>query len=196
MKKELKISIIIPAYNEENNIKKTLLDIVNNFKTHYSYEIVVVCDGCTDKTYEKAKIISKKYSMIQVYSYPNNKGKGYALTYGVKKSTGDIIALFDAGGDFDINHIDRFTKLLEVFDADIVIGSKRHPASQVIYPAKRKFYSRIYQFMVRLLFNLNIRDTQTGIKIFKKQALEKIIPKVVVKKYAFDLELLVIAKKY
>jgi len=191
-----KISIIVPAYNEEKNVQKTLSNIVNGFKTDYDYEVIVVCDGCTDKTSQKASALTKKYPKIKVYTYEKNRGKGYALTYGVKKSTGNIISFFDAGGDFDINHIDKFVKLMEVFDAQIVIGSKRHPASRVNYPAKRKFYSAVYQIMIRILFNLNIRDTQTGLKVFKKEVLEKILPRAVVKKYAFDLELLVIAKKF
>lgn len=193
--KNIKISIVIPAYNEEQSIKKTIRNIIEDFKTHYPYEIVVVCDGCADNTEREARKVAKKDSRIRVYAYKNNKGKGYALTYGVKKATGNIVSFFDAGGDFDVMHVDRFVKLMEVFDADIVIGSKRHPASKVNYPTVRKFYSKIYQLMIRVLFNLNIKDTQTGIKVFKKDVLEKILPRVVVKKYAFDLELLVVAKK-
>lgn len=190
------ISIIIPVYNEEKNISKTLKNIINDFKTHYNYEVIVVCDGCKDKTEKIAKEISKKNERIKVFGYEKNKGKGYALTYGVNKSLGKIISFFDAGGDFHVNHIDRFVKLMEAFDADIVIGSKRHPASKVNYPTKRRFYSIVYQAMIKILFDLNVRDTQTGIKVFKKEILEVILPRAVVKKYAFDLELLVIAKKY
>lgn len=190
-----KISIIIPAYNEEKNIKNTIKNILVGFRTHYLYEVVVVCDGCIDKTYEVAREIAKKDNRVRVYKYEKNRGKGYALTYGVKNAKGDIVSFFDAGGDFDVMHVDRFVKLLEVFDADIVIGSKRHPASKVNYPTDRKFYSKIYQLMIRVMFNLNVKDTQAGIKVFKKEVLEKILPRAVVKKYAFDLELLVIAKK-
>lgn len=190
-----KISIVIPAYNEERNIKKTIRNILVDFKTLYPFEVVIVCDGCHDKTYEKAQEVAKKDKRVNVYTYKINRGKGYALTYGVKKAKGNIVSFFDAGGDFDVMHVDRFVKLMEVFDADIVIGSKRHPASKVNYPAARRFYSKIYQLMIRVLFNLNIKDTQTGIKVFKKEVLEKILPRAVVKKYAFDLELLVIAKK-
>jgi len=191
-----KISIVIPAYNEEKNIAATLENVVKEFNTYYLYEVVVVCDGCADKTSENAKKVAQKYPQIQIYEYEENRGKGYALTYGVKKAKGEIVSFFDAGGDFDVNHIDRFVKLMEVFDAHIVIGSKRHPASKVNYPVKRKFYSRIYQLMIKILFNLNLSDTQTGIKIFKKEVLEQILPRAVVKKYAFDLELLVIANKF
>ena len=194
--KNIDISIIIPAYNEEKSIAKTLANILKEFHTNYIYEVVVVCDGCIDQTYQKARKVAQNNPQVKVFSYKKNRGKGYALTYGVQKAKGEIISFFDAGGDFDVNHVDRFVKLMEVFDADIVIGSKRHPASKVNYPAKRKIFSRIYQLMIRILFNLNISDTQTGIKIFKKEVLAQILPRAIVKKYAFDLELLVIAKKF
>lgn len=190
-----KISIIIPAYNEGYSIKKTLYAILQNFHTHYTYEIIVVCDGCVDQTEKKAKQVAKKNPQVKIYSYCKNQGKGYAITYGVYFSTGDIISFFDAGGDFEIDYIDKFVKLMEVFDADIVIGSKRHPASQVNYPITRRFYSYIYHIVVRILFNLNIKDTQTGLKVFKREVLAKIMPRALVKQYAFDLELLVIAKR-
>lgn len=188
------LSVIIPAYNEEKNIVKTVKDLINQLdKINRDYEVVVVSDGSQDKTAEKVKTINSNKVVVLEY-YPN-KGKGYALTYGVNKSHGNVVSFFDAGGDFDAEHIDKFIKLMEVFDADIVIGSKRHPASQINYPLIRRFYSRIYQLVIRLLFNLNIKDTQTGLKIFKKDVLNKVLPRALVKRYAFDLELLVIAKR-
>jgi glycosyltransferase involved in cell wall biosynthesis len=188
------LSIIIPAYNEERNIAKTLGSLLKYFKkTPYRYEVIVVSDGSTDKTASKANRFDKK--LVRVFEYKTNHGKGYALKYGVRRTRGKVVALTDAGGDFHPSHIDRFVKLMEVFDADVVIGSKRHPASVVNYPTKRRFYSRIYQLLIRLLFNLNIRDTQAGIKVFKKEVLQKILPRILVKQYAFDLELLVAAKR-
>ncbi len=188
------LSIIIPAYNEEKNIGKTLGSLLKYFKkTPYRYEVIVISDGSTDKTASKANRFDKK--LVRVFEYKTNHGKGYALKYGVRRAKGKVVALTDAGGDFHPSHIDRFVKLMEVFDADVVIGSKRHPASVVNYPTKRRFYSRIYQLLIRLLFNLNIRDTQAGIKVFKKEVLQKILPRILVKQYAFDLELLVAAKR-
>jgi hypothetical protein len=78
-------------------------------------------------------------------------------------------------------------------DSDVVIGSKRHPQSQVEYPKFRRFQSAIYQLVVRLLFNLNVRDTQTGLKLFRRQVLHEALPLLAIKKFAFDLELLVVA---
>jgi len=191
----MKLSIIIPAYNEEKNIGATLRKLLQGLdKTlTYPYEIIVISDGSTDRTAQNArKIASLK---VKVLEYSKNHGKGYALTFGVKNSKSEIVTFLDAGGDFPPDLIDKFIKLLEVFDADIVIGSKRHPASVINYPLKRRFYSRLYQLLIRLLFNLNIRDTQTGLKVFKRKVLGKILPRALVKQYAFDLELLVIARQ-
>lgn len=188
------LSIIIPAYNEEKNIRKTIVDLISQLNNiDRQYEVIVVSDGSRDKTFERVK--SLKIKNVKAFEYYPNRGKGYSLTYGVNKSRGQVVTFFDAGGDFDAQHIDKFIKLMEVFDADIVIGSKRHPASQVNYPLIRRLYSRIYQLIIRLLFNLNIRDTQTGLKVFKKEVLNKVLPRALVKRYAFDLELLVIAKR-
>ena len=113
----------------------------------------------------------------------------------MKHSKGEVITLFDAGGDFHPDHINRFIKLMQAFDADIVLGSKRHPASRVNYPWQRRLLSSVAKLAIWLLFRLNVSDTQVGLKVFKREILEKVIPRMRVKRYMFDLEMLVIAKK-
>ena len=187
------LSVIIPAYNEAHNIAKTLQDLARALEKIYrSHEVIVVSDGSTDRTVAVARRLKLKH--VRIISYPKNRGKGYALTVGTNASKGRMVTFFDAGGDFDAAQIDKFIKLMEVFDAEVVIGSKRHPASRVDYPLNRQIGSRLYQLLIRLLFNLNIRDTQTGLKLFRRDVLIKILPRALVKRYAFDLELLVIAK--
>lgn len=187
-----KLSIIIPAYNEEKNIYRTIDRIV---KTHdrlgYSFEIIVVVDGSPDRTAERAR--KHKSKSVKVFEYFPNKGKGHALKYGTVKASGEIITFTDAGGDFDPKQFDKFVKLLEIFDADFVLGSKRHPASRVNYPRKRRIYSWIYQRMIKILFGLNVTDTQAGLKFLKRQVAKDVVPRALVKQYAFDLEMLVIA---
>lgn len=196
MRKNHLISIIIPAYKEEKNIRRTLLILKKALVDFiYPVEIIVVCDGFLDRTFEIAKKLEDK-KLIHVLGYQKNHGKGYALRYGSERSTGDIIAFYDAGSDFSPDHINKFVELMDVFDAHIVIGSKRHPASQVTgFPRLRRVYSRVYQLVNRALFHLNIQDTQVGIKVFRRDVLLKIFPYVLGKKYAFDIELLVAAKK-
>lgn len=191
-KKSPKLSIVIPAYKEEKNIYRTIDTIV---KAHdclnYSYEVIVVVDGSPDKTAEKAR--EHKSKNVRVFEYHPNHGKGYALKFGTTKAIGDIITFTDAGGDFDPKQFDKFVQLMEIFDADFVLGSKRHPASRVNYPLKRRIFSKIYQMMIRILFGLNVTDTQAGLKFLKRDIAKDVMPRVLVKQYAFDLEMLVIA---
>lgn len=188
------LSVIIPAYNEEASIAKTVTDLVRGLEKHQvtPYEVLVVSDGSTDDT---ARIVRDlKLSNVRVDEYARNQGKGHALTHGVKHSKGETVTFFDAGGDFDPFHIKQFLQLMEIFDADIVIGSKRHPASVLNYPLRRQVLSNLYYYLIRILFNLNVRDTQSGLKLFRREVLEKVLPRALVKRYAIDVELLVIAK--
>lgn len=192
MEKNPKLSIIIPAYKEEKNIYRTIDEVL---KAHdildYDYEVIVVVDGSPDKTAEEARRHHSK--KVHVYEYTPNHGKGYALKFGTEKARGEIITFADAGGDFDPCQFDKCVRLMEVFDADFVIGSKRHPASKVEYPRIRRMYSWIYHKFVRVLFGLNVTDTQTGLKFLKRSVAMDVMPRVLVKQYAFDLEMLVIA---
>lgn len=188
-----KVSVIVPAYNEEKNIEKTVRDLLFSLNhLDYDYELIIVCDGCTDSTAINAR--KNKSRKLRVLTYPKNYGKGYALKYGVMQATGEVVTFIDAGGDFHPSHIRRFTKLLEAFDADIVIGSKRHPMSKINYPLIRRFNSALYHALLKLLFRLQVRDTQTGLKVAKRTVLKKVMPRMVVKQYAYDVEMLVVAK--
>lgn len=188
------LSVIIPAYNEEASIVKTITDLVRGLERYrvIPYEVVVVSDGSRDRTAEVVKGL--KLPRVRLFAYARNQGKGYALTYGVKRSRGSVVTFFDAGGDFDPLHIKQFSELMELFDADIVIGSKRHPASVLNYPLRRQILSNLYYYLIRFLFNLNVRDTQSGLKLFRRDVLAKVLPRAVVKRYAIDVELLVIAR--
>lgn len=185
-----KISVIVPVFKEPK-VGENLKTIEENLKKSFSnYEIVCVEDGTQENSPQLKRYRSKH---IKVLSYPLNVGKGFALSYGFSESTGDIVAFLD--GDLDIHpkFLRLFVDLMDVVNADIVIGSKRHPLSKVNYPPIRRLYSRAYQTLVRILFGLNVTDTQVGIKLFKKKVLQKVIPRLVVKAWAFDLEVLVVA---
>jgi glycosyltransferase involved in cell wall biosynthesis len=189
-----KLSIIIPAYNEEKNIYRTIDNIVCcHDELEYDYEVIVIVDGATDKTEEEAKRHHSK--KIKVFAYSKNHGKGYAIKLGTTKALGEIVTFTDAGGDFHPKQFDKFIKVMEAFDADLVIGSKRHPASRVNYPLKRRIFSWVYHKLVDTIFGLHVTDTQTGLKVIKASVAKKIMPRILVKQYAFDLEMLVAAKQ-
>lgn len=192
MENRPKLSIVIPAYKEEKSIYKTVDAILDAHDIlDYDYEVIVVVDGSPDNTAAEAR--RHKSAKVKVYEYSKNHGKGYALKYGTQRASGDIITFVDAGGDFDPKQFDKCVKLMEIFDADFVIGSKRHPASKVNYPRLRRIYSWCYQKIIRVLFGLNVTDTQTGLKFLKRKVALDVMPRVLVKQYAFDLEMLVIA---
>lgn len=193
--KEHLLSVIVPAYKQARTIAKDLKRIEEVLKQiRYDYEIICVVDGRIDKTFENAKKVKSR--KIKVVGYEENRGKGHAVRYGMAKTKGDLVAFIDAGMDIDPNGLSMILEHMEWYDADIIVGSKHHPASKVpSYPFIRKVYSFGYHSLTRLLFGLKLRDTQAGLKIFRRKVLERILPRLLVKKHAFDIELLSVANR-
>lgn len=189
------MSIIIPAYHAEKFIRKNLLQVKNVLdKIRYPYEIICVYDGDEDKTKSEAKKVAAKFpDRVKVVGYLTNLGKGHAVRFGMARAKGDIIGFIDAGIELNPNGLAMLLEHFEWYDADIIVGSKRHPASKVEYPWQRKIISFGYQTIVRILFGLKVKDTQVGMKFFRRKVLEKVLPRVLVKAFAFDIELLAVA---
>ena len=186
-----KLSVVLPAYREAPRIRQSLALLSRELSEAIGdFEIVLVCDGCWD-TFEAARPMAS--DRIVVCHYANNMGKGYALQYGVQRVTGDLVTFIDADMNIHPREILTFMKVMETCDAHIVIGSKRHPESRVNYPMFRRTQSFLYQMLIAALFTINVKDTQTGLKLFRRDVLRAILPRVLVKRYAFDLELLVVA---
>lgn len=192
MAKKKLLSVIVPAYKQEKTIYQDLKQITAALsQIRYDYEIIVVVDGKVDKTWQNA--CRARSEKVKVVGYEENKGKGYAVRYGMARAIGDPIAFIDAGMEIDPNGISMILEHMEWYKADIMVGSKRHPASQVNYPSKRKIISIFYQLFVRVFTGLNVSDTQAGLKIFRRAVLKKVLPRLLVKRYAFDLEMLAVA---
>lgn len=189
---EGKVSIIMPAYNEEIHIHSSIqetLKTVDGFGCEY--EVIVVDDGSRDRTYEEIMRTASSNDRVRVVQYDDNVGKGFALLQGFKYANGDLVVFLDADMDLHPGQIQLLFDYMKMYEADAVIGSKRHPQSKVSYPWHRKIISNIYYVIIRTLFDLPIRDSQTGLKIFKYEPLRQAISRIVIKKYAFDLEILV-----
>lgn len=187
----VQLSIVVPTYKQEKQIVKNLQDLDGVLKgMGVSYEIICVVDGFLDKTFEKAKSIVSKN--IKVIGYPNNSGKGFAVRYGMSHASGSIIGFVDSG-ELDYGMIPMMLEHFKWYKADVIIASKRHPVSQVYYPWQRKILSFGYQMGVKLLFGLNVRDTQVGMKLYKKALIKAVLPRLLVKKFAFDIEILAVA---
>ena len=192
MSQEL-LSVIVPAYKQQRTIAKDLENIESVLQqVPYDYEIICVVDGLVDKTYERAKKLQS--SKIKVVGYKTNHGKGYAVRYGMARARGSLIAFIDAGMDINPNALSMLLEHMKWYSSDVIVGSIRHSASKVIgYPLKRKIFSFGYHFLVRFLFGLRITDSQRGIKIFRREVLEKVLPRLLVKEFAFDIEILSVA---
>lgn len=190
------LSVLVPAYNEAGNIVKTIEELVVVLgEPRLEYEVVIIDDGSKDDTYEQASLMTQLHSSIKVYRYEQNQGKGYALKYGFQFTQGDLVLFIDADSDLPPSQIPRFLEYMTNNHADIVIGSKKHPLSNVKYPFTRRFFSTGYRLIVKIMFDLNVTETQIGIKLFQREVLEKVFPKILVKRYAFDLELLTNANR-
>lgn len=193
MDKIKSISLVIPSFKQEKIIVRNIesLDKVLS-SLPYKYEIIVVVDGFLDKTFEKAKGV--KNNNIRILGYEKNRGKGYAVKYGMLKAKGDIVGFIDAGMDINPATIPLLLDLMNFHDADIVVGSKLHPESKVNYPFARLILSWGYRTLTEFLFGFAIRDTQVGLKFFKKKIAKEVFRRVVVKQFAFDVEILAVAK--
>lgn len=194
MRKRL-LSVIVPAYRQEKTIKRDLENIADTLDQglkDYDYEIICVVDGALDNTLREAKKV--KSGKIQTAGYKDNQGKGYAVRFGMAQSKGDLVSFLDAGMEISPKSIMMLMAHMEWYNADVIVGSKRHPASRVNYPFLRHILSIGYHWGVKTLFGLPITDTQSGIKIFKREVLKKILPRLLVKQYAMDIEMLAVAK--
>ena len=192
-----RLSVVMPVYNLASEIAANIARTAELFDSHaLRAELVPVDDGSTDGTAaELARAAQAKYEHVVVRPVfcEKNGGKGAALRAGFEASTGEFVMLLD--GDLDINpkQTPWFFEAMAAKGADIVIGSKRHPRSVVQYPWHRRLVSWVYFTIVRIFIGLPITDTQTGMKLFKRDVLGEALGRMLVKTYAFDLELLSIA---
>lgn len=186
------LSILMPAYNEANSIAENVCETVETMhEWGIDFEIVVIDDGSMDDTHMAASNALRAWpDHVRVVRCTRNEGKGNALICGASYSRGEYVAFLDADMDLHPEQLVEFFAIMGRSNADAVIGSKFHPQSKVAYPRLRRIYSFFYYMLVRTLFGLPVRDTQTGIKLFKRRVLDRVLPRILVKRFAFDLELL------
>lgn len=188
--------MIMPAYNESGHIYGNIHETCGVFRrTKRAFEVIVVNDGSTDSTYEEARRAESELPDVKVVHYSDNNGKGNALKEGFRHAVGEYVVFLDSDLDLHPGQLHKLFRIMRNSRADVVIGSKHHPKSQLEYPVVRKVISRVYALILKALFNLPLRDTQTGLKIFNYEVLEKVFPKVLSKRYAYDLEILVNANR-
>ncbi len=183
--------MIAPAFNEAHTIQKTVRAITEALDaTGEAYELIVVSDGSSDHTSREA--LGTGHPSVRVIEYHPNHGKGHALRVGSQEARGRWVAWIDADLDLNPAMLANFLSAIRDRDLDAVVGSKRHPASIVNYPPIRRLNSLLYQGLVRALFGLKVRDTQVGMKIFRRDMLVAVLPRILVKRFAFDIEVLAV----
>ena len=197
MEDNISLSVIMPCYNEGNEIYKNLLKTSKIIsKITKCYEIICVDDGSSDNSYSEIKRARKNDKHIIALTYSHNRGKGYALKFGTSKAKYNFITFLDADLELSPTFIKKYLKIMNQENSDVVIASKMHKDSVINYPFRRKVISLGYYLFLKLLFNLKIKDTQTGLKLFKANVLKEIMPLLETDGFAFDIELLVLINKY
>jgi glycosyltransferase involved in cell wall biosynthesis len=187
------LTVVVPVYNQAGTIVENVRTIRDRVADGIDgpLELIVVSDGSIDRGEER--LLEEAPEVARLIHYDRNLGKGFAVKTGALAAGGDYISYVDADLDLDPASIPEFLELAREHELDFVIGSKRHPGSRVDYPLARRVSSWLYQQLVRLLFRLDVRDTQVGLKVFRREVAEQVLPLLLVKQFAFDLELLAVA---
>jgi len=190
------LSVVVPVYNQVGSIVHNIGVIRDRVSAGVGapIEVIVVSDGSIDRTQER--LMSRDLPDVRVLHYDRNLGKGYAVKVGALESRGRWVGYVDADLDLDPAGLAEYMHIAERDGLDFAIGSKRHPDSRVVYPRSRRIASWLFQQLVRLLFRLNVRDTQVGLKIFRREVAEQVFPMLLVKRYAFDIELLAVGRAF
>ena len=198
MEGKIHLSIIIPAYNEEKRLSNTLIEVDEYLsKQSYTYEILVIDDGSKDKTFQIAKSLVSQVKNLKPLRYEINRGKGYAVKYGMLKAEGDYRLFTDADNSTSIDQVEKMWPFFEQ-GYDVVVGS-RDTKGAVLDPPQpihRRILGEAFGLLTKILSGTwGIQDTQCGFKGLTKKAAENIFPKCRIDRFAFDPEILIIAKK-
>ncbi len=195
----MNLSVIIPAYNEEKHIRKTVESIYQYlYGKNLEHEILVVSDGSTDKTNDIVESMFSVIPTLKLIGYPENRGKGFAVRQGMLKAEGQYRLFTDADNATSIDHIEKmmpyFQQGYEVVIASIAIkGSVVASGSEPIW---RRSFGKMGNLFIQLMAVPGIRDTQRGFKIITAEAASKIFPKMTIDRWGFDIEMLALARKF
>ncbi len=192
---ELDLTMVVPYFNPGSRLRVTVESRVGVLlESGRSFEVITVSDGSTDGSADSLAGVAG--DVVRRVVLARNWGKGQALRAGMALGRGRYLGFIDADGDLPAELLRPFVSLMRRHEPDILLGSKRHPQSVVHYPPLRRAYSWGYQQLIRALFHLRIRDTQTGIKLVRRDVLAAVLPHMVEKRFAFDLELLLVARRF
>jgi dolichyl-phosphate beta-glucosyltransferase len=193
----MKLSIIIPAYNEEKRLAHTIKGIIRFLKAnHLDYELILVDDGSTDSTHAQLKKFVDGTDSVKLLHYKKNRGKGFAVRTGVLASSGEYVFFMDADGSTPIDELSKLLKEL-IRGTPVVIGSRHLPTSSINknQPLYRRFFGRLANFIIRLLLLPGIYDSQCGFKGFSRDAAISLFTILKTYRWGFDFEILTRARR-
>jgi glycosyltransferase involved in cell wall biosynthesis len=189
------LSLVTPVHRGEAFIAESLRHMLSALEgLGRPFEVIVVCDGGGDCSADLARGLGDH--RVVVLEYPENHGKGHAIAHGLAAAQGRLVGWLDSDLDIDPQLIVDAALRFDDEPIDAVVGSKRHPDSKVHYPLTRRLYSWGFQTLVRLLFRINVRDTQVGAKVFRREMIDTVTPLLLIKHYAFDLEVLAVGAEF
>jgi glycosyltransferase involved in cell wall biosynthesis len=192
---KLSISAIVPAFNEEWGIARCMTETAEALEQlGFRYEVIVIDDGSSDDTLARAQAAAAENPCLRVAG-GTHLGKGSALIRGAHSARGELVLFLDADLEVHPRQLEILYRALIDQHADVVIGSKLMRSSRIDYPLKRRILSIGYYLLIRTLFRLPIHDTQTGLKLYRREVLERVAPRLLVKAFAHDLEALVNAHR-
>jgi len=189
----IKLSIIVPVYNEEKRISPFLEELCDFAKNKKDMEIIFVDDGSSDNSLEVLKNFKKRESKSRIISYEKNRGKGYAVRLGVLSSKGEKVIFIDADNSTRPKEIPKMVELLDKYD--VVVGYREHKESKVQVVKKRKFIGKIFNLIVRILFQSKFKDNLCGFKGFGRDVAKKLFGGLLSERWEFDVELFYKIKK-
>jgi len=193
------LSIIIPLYNEENRLKKSLKTLISFLSNKNKIETIFVSDGSTDNTNDLINsfiLKNKKIYNLRLIEYKENLGKGYAVKKGIMNATHEWQLICDADMSVNVNQFQNWYKKKLIKNKNVAyFGSRNHKNSKIISTIKRRYLGLIFIYILKFLFKIQIEDTQCGFKVFHKSYSTKVFKKLKSYRFAFDVEIILILRK-
>ncbi|MBT8226327.1 MAG: glycosyltransferase family 2 protein [Dactylosporangium sp.] len=188
----IELTVVVPFYNPGTTLRRTVLRLVDCLRAEgVGFEVIAVSDGSTDGSEDTLAGIDPR---VRVLTSPRNQGKGAALHLGFARARGSWVGFIDADGDIDPAHVVEYLRIARRGGHAGVYADKRHARSESAATAFRRLVSLVYSTLVTMLFLLAVRDTQTGCKIFRRDVLADLLPRLKERRFAFDLEFFVAAR--
>jgi dolichyl-phosphate beta-glucosyltransferase len=193
----LLLSVVVPAYNEQERIEKTLKRVAEYLNARgYTYEVLVVSDGSSDQTEAIVNTFASQHLQFQLLSYRPNRGKGYAVRYGMLHAQGEYLLFSDADLAAPIEELEKLMPCVQS-DYEIAIGSRPLKESNLVVrqPFYREWLGRAFNKAVQLLAVKGIQDTQCGFKLFRREVAHEIFRLCRLDGFSFDFEVLYLARR-